>query len=66
MSAIRHIAVQVTLYKKADINLDTYHKHTKQQPNNHLAPKQHTKKPKTTKETQPKSKKATVQQTNTN
>jgi hypothetical protein len=31
MSAIRHIAAQVTLYKKDDINLDTYYKHTKTQ-----------------------------------
>jgi hypothetical protein len=29
MSALIHIAEQVTLYKKADINLDTYLKHTK-------------------------------------
>jgi hypothetical protein len=31
MSVSRHIAAQTTLYKKDDINLDTYCKHTKTQ-----------------------------------
>jgi hypothetical protein len=67
MSARRHVAAQVRIYKKHDINLGTYHKHTKPQPNTttkhqnnipkHLKPQ---------KKLNKKSKKTTVQQTNTN
>jgi hypothetical protein len=66
MSARRHIAAQVTLYKKRDINLGTYLKHTKPHQNSLLAPEQHTKTSRNTKETQKKTKKGTVQQVNIN
>ncbi len=66
MSDLRHIAVQVRIYKKDDINLDTYHKHIKTQTYKPFTPKLSTKHIKPTKKLNKEAKKETVQQKNIN